>query len=60
MHDISTVEHTGALTVYRASEVGSKKVIGMATKMLKFGSMLSSQEEDKYEQLNARFEEGLK
>ena len=60
MHEISIAEHTGALIVYRAGEVGSKKVIGMAAEMLKFGSMLSSQEEDKYAQLNARFEEVLK
>ena len=57
MHEIPIVEHTGALTVFRAGEVGSKQIIGMASEMLKFGSMVSGQEEDKFSQLNARFEE---
>ena len=48
MQEIPTAEHTSALTVFRASEVSSKQVIGMASKMLKFGGMVSSQEEEKF------------
>ena len=58
--EIPTAEHTSTLTVFRASEVSSKQVIGMASEMLKFGGMVSSQEEEKFSQLNARFEEVLK
>lgn len=32
----------------------------MALEMLKFGSVISGQEEDRFSQLNARFEEVLK
>ena len=46
MQEISTAKHTSALTVFRASEVGSKKIIGMATEMLKFGGVVFGQEED--------------
>ena len=48
------------MIVYRTGEVGSKNFFGMAIEMLKFGGMVSSQEEDKFAQLNARFEEVLK
>lgn len=41
MHEISIVEHTSALTVFRASEVGNKQIIGMAIEMLKFGGVVS-------------------
>ena len=60
MHEIPTAEHIGTLTVFRAGEVSSKQVIGMASEMLKFGGMVSGQEEEKFSQLNARFEEVLK
>ena len=48
------------MTVYRAGEVGSKNFFGIASEMLKFGNVVSGQEEDKFTQLNARFEEVLK
>ena len=60
VQEVSTAEYTGALTVYRSEEVGSKDIFGMASEMLKFGSAVSSKEEDRFMQLNARFEEVLK
>ena len=60
MHEIPTAVHTSTLTIFRAGEVSSKQVIGMASEMLKFGGMVSGQEEEKFSQLNARFEEVLK
>ena len=60
MHEFPTVEHTCTFIVYRASEVSSKQVMGMDSKVLKLGGVVSGQEEDKFTQLNARFEEVLK
>ena len=60
IQEVSTAKYTGALTVYRPGEVDIKDVFGMATKMLKFGGIVSGQEEDKFVQLNTRFEEVLK
>ena len=60
IQEISTTGYTGALTMYRPEEVGSKDIFGMASEMLKFGSAVSSKEEDRFMQLNARFEEVLK
>ena len=60
MQEISTAEYTCALTFFRAGEVGSKKIFGMASEMMKFGSIVSGQDDDRFSQLNARFEEFLK
>ena len=60
IQEVSTTEYTGALTVYRPEEVGSKDIFGMYSKMLKFGGFVSGQEEDRFMQLNAQFEEVLK
>lgn len=60
MQEISTAEHTGAMTVFRAGEIGSSKIWGMASEMVEFGKVVSSQENDRFSQLNARFEEVLK
>ena len=60
MQEISSVEHTGTLTIYRASEVSSKIFFGMASKMVKFGNVVSRQEYDRFLELNAKFEEVLK
>lgn len=60
MQEISTAEHTGALTIFRAGEVKSGQIFGMASEMMKFGSVVSSQENDRFDQLNAIFEEVLK
>jgi len=48
MQEISIVEHIGALTVLRVGEVGSKQIFGMASKVLKFGSVVSGQEDDRF------------
>lgn len=48
------------MTVFRAGEVGSKQIIGKASEMLKFGSVVFGHKEDRFVQLNARFEEVLK
>ena len=48
IQEISTAKYTGGLVVYRPGEVGSKDVFGMAAEMLKFGGIVSGQEEDKF------------
>ena len=48
MQEISSVQHTSALTVYRANKVDSRKITRMTKEMLNFGDVVARKEESRF------------